>query len=159
MAHLCFALIVLHERARQHLSTHLGLKRAACRLEREGDRERPQTQRDRERQTDRHREREGQTHRERQRERERQTDAERHTERDRCRRRVAEWGVCSPCCPRRAVRGQGLSDAAQLSWEQASRFPCPRGNTPQQAKARWGGSLLPRAHTLVEKHIKHLPYN
>lgn len=28
---------------------------------------------------------------------------------------------------------------------------------PQQAKARWEGSLLPRAHTLVEKHIKHLP--
>ena len=39
MAHLCFALIVLHERARQQLSTHLGLKRAACRLEREKETE------------------------------------------------------------------------------------------------------------------------
>ena len=147
------------KRRRQRETTDAERQRETDRQTQRERRTDTQRETERERKTDRRREIEGQTHRERQRERERQTDAERHTERDRCRRRVAEWGVCSPCRPRRAVRGQGLSDAAQLSWEQASRFPCPRGNTPQQAKARWGGSLLPRAHTLVEKHIKHLPYN
>ena len=59
MAHLCFALIVLHERARQQLSTHLGLKRAACRLEREKETETTDAERrrKRDRQTQRDRER------------------------------------------------------------------------------------------------------
>ena len=60
MAHLCFALIVLHERARQQLSTRLGLKRVARHLER-GDRDHRRRETEKERQTDRETVRETQT--------------------------------------------------------------------------------------------------
>ena len=60
MAHLCFALIVLHEKARQQLSTRLGLKRVARHLER-GDRGHRRRETEKERQTDRRRETERET--------------------------------------------------------------------------------------------------
>ena len=60
MAHLCFALIVLHEKARQQLSTRLGLKRVARHPER-GDRGHRRRETEKERQTDRRRETERET--------------------------------------------------------------------------------------------------
>ena len=127
MAHLCFALIVLHERARQQLSTRLGLKRAACRLEREKetesrdaerwrkrdrqtqrDRERDrQTQGDRERETDRHRETERERKTERQRKRERQMDTERERHRQ-TQTQSGRGGHVSTLPPREGSEGPGL---------------------------------------------------
>ena len=60
-----------------------------------------------------------------------QRDRERQTDR---RRQCCRGGRVFLFPPQEGSEGQGLLDAAQLSWDQAPRLPCPHGHTPQQAK-------------------------
>lgn len=53
--------------------------------------------------------------------------------------------------PGMAVRGPGSLGHWKLSWDQASRLP-------RQANHTGVGPCFPRAHSLVEKHTKQLPY-